>query len=42
MMTGRGFIIYHIFIMTGQDVIMNGRDFDDDRLKFYYEWSKFP
>ena len=42
MMTGRDFIIYHIFIMAGQDVIMNGRGFHDDSLKFYYEWSKFP
>ena len=41
MMTGRDFIIYHTFMMTGQDVFMNGRDFHDDRLKFYYDWSKF-
>ena len=30
-----------IFMMTSRDLIMNGRDFHDDRPKFYYEGLTF-
>ena len=30
-----------LFMITGREVIMNGRDFHDERLRFYYERLRF-